>query len=65
MLRALLFAAAISLSAGIVPAHAQGGGGCGTWCRVNRCNGGMLEGSAPICMQRCIAACLRRASGGR
>lgn len=60
MLRALLLAAAINLTIGMLPVAAQNGGGCGTWCRVNRCMGGMQEGSAPICMQRCIAACLRR-----
>jgi hypothetical protein len=65
MLRVLLLAGAINLAIGIVPASAQGGEGCGTWCRVNRCSGGMQEGSAPICMQRCIAACLRRSSGSR
>jgi len=60
MLRAVLLVIAIELAVGVVPVFAQGGGGCGTWCRVNRCNGGMQEGSAPICMQRCIAACLGR-----
>jgi hypothetical protein len=56
MVRVLLTVLAITIVAGVSPSFAQGGG-CNEWCRVNRCSGGMMSGNAPVCMNRCVAAC--------
>jgi hypothetical protein len=61
MVRVLLTVIAISFVAGVFPAFAQGGG-CAQWCRVNRCSGGMVSGSAPQCMNQCVAACQAKMS---
>jgi len=56
MTRMFLAVSAIAIVAGVSPGFAQGGG-CNEWCRVNRCNGGMVSGNPPVCMNRCVAAC--------
>lgn len=60
MVRLFLTALALSLIAGVFTASAQGSGGCTQWCRVNRCSGGMVSGSAPVCMSQCVAACQKK-----
>jgi hypothetical protein len=60
MVRVLLIATAIAFVLGILPASAQGGGGCEAWCRANRCNGGNMSANAPRCMIGCVAACQKK-----
>jgi hypothetical protein len=60
MARVFLAAMVITLMAGVLPASAQGGGGCDAWCRANRCNGGMVSGNAPVCMSKCVAICQQK-----
>jgi hypothetical protein len=58
MLKAVLIIVAIGLSE-VGTANAQSGG-CTQWCRTNRCSGGMMSGSAPQCMNQCVAACQQK-----
>jgi hypothetical protein len=62
MARMLLIAVAISLTAGVLPASAQGGGGCQQWCRNGPCsNGGVGRApGSPVCMQECVAKCQQK-----
>jgi hypothetical protein len=57
MVRVLVTVAAIGFVVGVIPAHAQGGFDCMSWCRANRCDVGGASGRSPNCMPRCTAAC--------
>jgi len=63
MLRLSLITVVIVLGCGLLPANAQGGGDCVSWCRTNKCGGGMTTGAGPKCMQQCIAACQQKMKG--
>jgi len=62
-MRVLLAAVAMSLVASVLPASAQGGGGCAEWCRVNRCTGGIAASMGATCINRCVAACEAKRKG--
>jgi hypothetical protein len=62
MARTFLTAVVISFMAGVLPASAQGGGGCDQYCRNGPCAGGgvnRMPGS-PICMRQCMEACQKK-----
>jgi len=62
-MRVLIAAVAMSLVASVLPASAQGGGGCADWCRVNRCTGGIAASMGATCINRCVAACEAKRKG--
>jgi hypothetical protein len=61
-MRVLLAAVAMSLVC-VLPASAQGGGGCAEWCRVNRCTGGLAASMGATCINKCVAACEAKRKG--
>jgi hypothetical protein len=62
-MRSLLAAVAMSLVASVLPASAQGGGGCAEWCRINRCTGGISANMGQVCINKCTAACEAKRKG--